>query len=183
MPDSRNGAASTAGFSLVEVLIASSLFVVGIAAMANLTSLGARANAQARTATSAALLATQKVEQLRALAWTFDEAGQPRTDLTANLSVDPPGPEGGVGLTPSPTDALARNLSGYCDFLDAAGRVLAGGDAPPGTAYVRRWSITPVPENPDSTIVLQVIVVRYAASTAATPVDAARIVTLRTRKP
>ena len=82
------------------------------------------------------------------------------------------------------------NTDGYCDFLDGSGRWLAGGaTAPPGTIFVRRWSVEPLPANPHNTVVLQVLVVRHPARVVAdagigearTP-DEARLVSVKTRK-
>jgi prepilin-type N-terminal cleavage/methylation domain-containing protein len=79
---------SSRGFSLVEVLVATTILVIGVAALAQLFVLAISANARARTATVAVLLAQQKVEQLEAA---------------------------GDGLTGSPPDALTRNASGFWD--------------------------------------------------------------------
>jgi hypothetical protein len=61
---------STAGgFTLLEVLIATTLLFVAVAALAGLSLMATRANVNAKTTTMAALLAAQKIEQLRALPW------------------------------------------------------------------------------------------------------------------
>jgi Tfp pilus assembly protein PilV len=49
------------------VLVATTIMVVGVAALAQLTVLAARANRTAHTMTVAAVLAQQKMEQLRGL--------------------------------------------------------------------------------------------------------------------
>lgn len=59
--------AGDAGFSLVEVLVASTLFVGAIAALAHVFVVAARANAEAQYATYATVLATQKMEELRSM--------------------------------------------------------------------------------------------------------------------
>ena len=54
---------------------------------------------------------------------------------------------------------LAANVDGYSDFLDAAGRLLGSGPAPPtGSVFLRRWSITPMPDTFDRTWIVQVVV-------------------------
>jgi hypothetical protein len=113
-------------------------------------------------------MAEQKLEQLRALTWGFDLAGQglPLTDTTTNLAVTPP-EHNGSGLNPSPADALERNTDGFVDFLDGNGQWVGTGSKPPASAvYIRRWSITPLPTNPNNTIVIQVLVTPVASEQA-----------------
>jgi prepilin-type N-terminal cleavage/methylation domain-containing protein len=178
------------GFSLLEVLVAMAVLTVGVMALAQLTTIATRANVSARTTTSAALLAQAKMEQLRSLAWGLDADGVPVSDLTSDIAAVPSTPTGGVGLNPSPPDALGRNNSGYCDFVDSSGRSLGGGAAPPAAAvYVRRWSIEAMPAFPDNTLILQVRVMRVRGSGAADGAvsrprlpDEARLVGIKTRK-
>jgi prepilin-type N-terminal cleavage/methylation domain-containing protein len=173
---------SGTGFSLLEVLIAVSILAAAIGTVAQLSVVAARANTAARTATFASLLAAQKMEQLRALTWGVDAFGQPIGDTTTDVTTMPPRAHQGVGLTPSPGDALQRNVPGYCDFLDAAGRSLGGIGSPPDAIYVRRWSIEPLPSG-DATLVLQVLVLRMPTSGGGAwkGLDAARFTTLKTR--
>jgi prepilin-type N-terminal cleavage/methylation domain-containing protein len=155
--------ANSRGFSLLEVLFATTILTVAVISLAHVFAVAVRANAAARTSTVAALLAAQKMEQLRALPWGFDAAGAPVSDTTT----------GGAGLSPSPSGALDRDVNGYSDLLDASGRkVLHAGAA----AFVRRWSVAPLPSHPD-TLVLQVMVARADVSSADV-----RLVTVKTRK-
>jgi len=178
------------GFSLLETLVAASILTVTLAGLAQLLVVATRANAGARTTTYAALLAQQKMEQLRGLSWGFDLLGLPVADTSTNVADVSAAAPGGKGLTPSPPDALATNAEGYCDFVDRFGRVIGGGTTPPrGTAYIRRWSIEPLPANPSNALVLQVLVGRAGGraspDTGATGVrvpDEARLVSVRTRK-
>ncbi len=57
------------GFSLIEVLGATAIFVAGAASIAQLATVAIAANLGARARTEAALLASQKVEELLALPW------------------------------------------------------------------------------------------------------------------
>ena len=140
------------GFSLLEVLVALGILTVGVGALAQLATISMRANANAAATTAAAMLARDKIEQLRALTWAFDAYGNALTDQSTDTAAAAPR-SGGVGLTPSPPDALSHNAPGYCDFIDGRGRSLGGGTAPPaGAVYVRRWSIEPLPTFPDSTV-------------------------------
>lgn len=179
------------GFSLVEVLFALVVLSVAVGGLAQLFTVAARTTARARETTYAAVLAQQKMEQLRGLAYGFDPVGRPVTDTDSDIAVLPELPGGGVGLQPSPPGALAANTIGYVDYVDARGGLLGGGGAvaPRGTAYIRRWSIEPLPSS-GNTIVIQVLVTR------ARPRDAAndrprplgrlpgevRIVSVKTRK-
>jgi hypothetical protein len=120
-----------------------------------------RANLVARGTTSTTAMAEQKMEQLRSLTWGFDAEGQglPLSDTTSNIAVYPP-TQGGTGLNPSPSDALETNSAGFVDYLDTNGAWVGTGTTPPATAaYIRRWSIDPLPTNPNNTIVLQVLVI------------------------
>ena len=57
------------GFSLLEVLLASVILIVALLSIAQLLALATTANAVARRATFAAVLAADKLEELRALTW------------------------------------------------------------------------------------------------------------------
>jgi len=178
------------GFSLLETLVAASILTVTLAGLAQLLAVSMRANASARTTTYAALLAQQKMEQLRGLTWGFDLVGLPVADTSTNVAAASAAAPGGKGLAPSPPGSLGTNTDGYCDFVDRFGRVIDGGTTPPrGTVYVRRWSIEPLPANPANALVLQVLVSRAGgrASPDTGPAgvrvpDEARLVSVRTRK-
>ena len=172
---------SEGGFSLLETLVATSLLVVGVGALVQLVAISTRANDRARAITTAALLAESKTEQLRALTWGFDPAGLPVSDTSTDTRTVPESPEGGTGLRSSPPGALTTNTAGYCDFLDGSGRSLpsAGTRAPDGARFVRRWSISALPSDPDNAIVIQVIVTPSVARRAG---ESSRVVAVRTRR-
>ena len=177
------------GFSLLEVLIATTILSVSLAALAELCTMSTRANSSAKTTTYAVILAQQKMEQLRSLTWGFDAIGLPLTDTTTDTTVVPERDAGGKGLSPSPINALHQNTDGYVDYLDTSGRTLGGGVTPvEGAVYIRRWSIEPLPANPDNTVVIQVLVTRRrsrgtdtAADVTRLP-DEARLISVKTRK-
>ena len=77
------------GFSLIEALVATSLMAVAGIGLAHLSVVSIRANQIARSSTIATLLASQKIEGLRGLAWTE--------------------------ITPSPPGALFENTTGFFD--------------------------------------------------------------------
>jgi len=173
------------GFSLIETLIAIGLLIVVAVSLAQLFAIGQRSNARARDSSMSSMLAAAKMEQIRTLSWGFDLAGQPLTDRSADLSVSPERPTGGVGLHTSPSDALDRNVDGYCDFLDGFGVPLGSGASPPlNTAYIRRWSVAPLPADPANGLVIQVRVVGRAAAdvpAGRAAVGEARLVSIRAR--
>ena len=180
------------GFSLIEVLVSMGLLTAVSLGVAQIFALTTHQNYVARGQTSTTAMAEQKLEQLRALTWGFDLAGQglPLSDTTTNLSVTPPTATGG-GLNPSPTTSLEENTPGYVDFLDANGTWVGTGTTPPGSAvYIRRWSIQPLPTNPNNTLILQVIVTPVAseatrvatAGPRARMIADSRLVTVKTRK-
>jgi hypothetical protein len=149
------------GFSLVEVLISMGILTAVSIGLAQLFAISGRANLVARNVTSTTTMAVQKMEQLRALAWSVasDGSGLPISDTSSDLSFTPAPSTGGRGLVPSPPNALDENVPGYCDFLDAGGGwVGTGVAAPSGAVYLRRWAIVPLPAHPHDTLVLQVLV-------------------------
>jgi prepilin-type N-terminal cleavage/methylation domain-containing protein len=156
------------GFSLVEVLVAMGILTAVSLGVAQVFALSTKNNLTAKGQTSTTAMAEQKLEQLRSLTWGFDLAGEglPLTDTTTNLTVTPP-QHNGTGLNPSPADALERNTDGFVDFLDGAGQWVGTGSTPPASAvYIRRWSITPLPTNPNNTIVIEVLVTPVASEQA-----------------
>ncbi len=116
------------GFGLLEVLIAIVLLATTVAGLAALFTIAALSNQVARGQTLATLLATDKLEQLRALTWSFDASGAPVSDMTSDVSTEPVG-SFGQGLRTSPPDALQRNAAGYVDYLDQTGRWVGTGPA------------------------------------------------------
>jgi type II secretory pathway pseudopilin PulG len=183
---------SSSGFSLAEVLISMGILTAVSLGVAQLFAVSTRANLVARGQTSTTAMAEQKLEQLRALTWGFDSSGQglPVSDTTTNLTIDPPTATGS-GLNPSPANALETNTPGFVDFLDANGQYVGSGLTPPGTAaFIRHWSIRPLPTNPNNTLVLQVLVtpvsnegsrVATAAPRQRMPGDAL-LISVKTRK-
>lgn len=160
----KSSSSNSRGFSLVEVLVAMGILTAVSLGVAQLFALSTKNNLTAKGQTSTTAMAEQKLEQLRALTWGFDLAGQglPVTDTTTNLTATPP-LHNGTGLNPSPAETLERNTEGFVDFLDANGQWVGTGSKPPASAvYIRRWSITPLPTNPNNTIVIEVLVTPVA---------------------
>jgi prepilin-type N-terminal cleavage/methylation domain-containing protein len=139
------------GFSLVEVLIATAIFVVGAGVLAHLVLLSMRTNLGARVTTFVATLGEQKIEELQG------------------------SPEG-----PSPFGSLAQNMAGYCDFLDGAGHavdteVCGGSTVPDGVAYIRRWAVEPIPDDQASVVVQVLVMTKRNRGYADQAVDVRRL--------
>lgn len=148
-----------AGFSLVEMLVATAILASGLVALAGLSLIATTTTERARRLTMSVALASQKLEQLRALAWSYDTLGLLLTDESSDLSVTPPSAAGGRGLLPSPAGSLSSSLPGYVDYLDRGGNwVGTGASVVPGAAYVRRWAVEPLPDDPANIVVLTVVV-------------------------
>jgi prepilin-type N-terminal cleavage/methylation domain-containing protein len=139
------------GFSLLEVLVATTIVAVGVSALAQLVGIAAHTQRRATQSTLSAVLAQEKIEELLA-----EDAGT---------------------LAPSPADALGHDVDGFADFIDPAGHTLGGSPvAPQGSAYLRRWSIDALPGSRNVTWVLQVLVIdlRSRAATRLTSAKSAK---------
>lgn len=172
-----------AGFSLVEVLIALTVLILAVFGLAQLFVYAARAVHHGRALTTVTVLASQKLDQLRSLAFAYDTAGVRVTDTASDTTTVPESPAGGVGLSPSALASLDANTPGYCDFLDAAGRVVGAGlVAPRDAAFVRRWAIVPLPDDPQDSVLIHVRVLsRVAAERNGADPTGVTFSTLRTR--
>jgi type II secretory pathway pseudopilin PulG len=179
------------GFSLLEVTIASAIMIAGAASLAQLFVMSTRTNVNAKSTSMSTLLAKQKMEQLRGLQWGFDALGLPVNDTTSDTTKVPEAQAGGTGLSPSPAGTLNQNIVGWVDYIDQFGASLGGASTtPPANAiYIRRWSVEPLPTNPNNTLILQVLVTvngsraNVDTSTSVTRNNAeARVITVKTRK-
>ena len=180
------GGLDSRGFALLEVLITAGL-VVGIAAGASqIVAIAIRASHGARVRTMSTLLAAEKMEQLRSLAWTHTTTSSPAisissSDVTTDLSSDPAN-DAGPGLLTSPAGTLQANVPSYVDYLDGDGRWLGRGAAPPTSAvYIRRWAVQPLASDPDNILVFHVVVTTRATNGAVSP-DAAMLASIEARK-
>ena len=156
-------ASRSSGFTLVEVLIAVAIFIAIALGVAQLIVIATRAMRAAREQTSTSILAAAKMDELRALAWTYESPvpglpAAPRSDRMTDVS-HPDHGEDGVGLEASPAGALGSNMPPWVDYLDDAGRWVGHDTDPPADAvFIRRWSVRPLQADPERTLVLQVLV-------------------------
>ena len=176
------------GFSLVETLVATTLMATAIVTLSGLFALSTRTNVSARNTTYAAILAEQKMEELRSLVWGFDTQGLPISDTSSNTAVSPVASSGGTGLTPSSSTTLKEDTAGWVDYVDAYGNKVSNAENQQQIVYTRRWSVTPLPTNPNNTLVLQVLVTRLKDRGDANDGNVkrlgeeARMIAVRTRK-
>jgi len=168
MAQARSNCSNAQGFSLIEVVVAMAILTVVSLGVAQLFAASTRINIIARGQTSTTMLAEQKIEQIRALTWGSDSSGEglPVSDTTSNLTKYPTD-QSGTGMNPTPAGSLEQNTTGCVDYLDANGAwVGTGGTAPATAVYIRRWSIQPLPTNPNNTLVIQVLVTPIANEAA-----------------
>ena len=189
MLESSRFSSAEGGFSLIEVIVASGILATALVALGQLFAIATTSNVSSKSTTFATVLAEQKLEELRALSWGFDTSGLPVTDTTTDTASPTDETTGGTGLTPSPDSALQENTDGYVDYVDQFGNKLGGGTTPPaGTIYTRRWTIEPLPTNPNNTIIIQVLVTRHRDRGAADEgavlrlPEEARLISVKTRK-
>ena len=114
---------SSRGFSLIEVMVASAILGCAVLSVAQLVAAATGSTAGARGVSDATLLAWQKMDELRSLALTFDDAGGPITDVL---------------LQPSPAGTLVRDSAGWVDY-----------PATLGARYRRRWAVDLSDGSPD----------------------------------
>jgi type II secretory pathway pseudopilin PulG len=174
------------GFALLEVLITAGIVITIAAGASQIVAIAIRVSHGARARTMSTLLAAEKMEQLRSLAWTYTTTRSPAisissSDVTTDLSTDPAS-DAGPGLLPSPAGTLQSNVQFHVDYLDGNGCWLGRGTAPPGSAvYIRRWAVQPLPSDPENILVFQVVVTTREAG-GAVSADAARLATIEARK-
>lgn len=167
------------GFTLVEVVAALSLLaVVGLSVSTALMA-GRAVAVHGRERTIGRIAAESRLATLSSLAFhrSIDATGSvvAITDTTTDVTADP-WTAGGVGLQPSPADALWRDRAGYVDYLDMTGRALgAGADARARAAYVRRWTIGRQGLDAGELAVFAVLVAPVATALRAATIDPARL--------
>lgn len=156
---------SKAGFTLIETLIALGLSVTLLGTLFPVYWHVTRGALIAHEQSIGTMLAAQRLEQLRALSFSFRETGsgiERETDLDTDLS-GAASSAGGAGLSPSPPGSLVVSTPGYVDYLDSQGHWVGNATSnPEGAAYVRRWAVTPSLSSPDDGVMLQVVVAPMA---------------------
>jgi Tfp pilus assembly protein PilV len=160
------------GFTLLEAVLAAGMLASLAVGVAQVFAVSARGNDIARVQTLAAVMASQKMEQLRSLTWAHAPGGDPLSDTSTDLTSDPP-TAAGTGLQPSPAGALDADTRCCVDYLSAAGVVVATRDV---AAYVRRWSVASLASDPDNLLLLQVRVLIVSGGDS-------RLLSIKARRP
>jgi type II secretory pathway pseudopilin PulG len=160
------------GFSLIEAVIATGLLATLVVGLGQVFLISSRAIHIARVRTLAAILAGQKMEQLRSLSWAHSPGGGLLSDVTTNLAVEPPS-AGGPGLSGAPLGALDQDVPLYVDYADASG---ARTPTATSAAFVRRWSVSPLASDPQNLLMLEVRVVTVGGGDA-------RLASIKARRP
>jgi type II secretory pathway pseudopilin PulG len=174
------------GSTLIEALVATLLLSSAALVMSHLLVTATAENVAARGSTIATILAEQKLEHLRSLAWGFDSVGVPVADTSTDTTAQTEPVGGGTGLQAAPPRSIRENTPGYVDHLNAAGSIVGRGTVPPPEAvYTRRWSIAPLAGKPE-TLLIQVLVTTRRDEDAADESDTvpgeSRLVTMKTRR-
>jgi hypothetical protein len=153
------------GTTLLEAVVAVGLLVSIVAGTASLVLLARRLGAQAETAMAATTIAAARLEALRAVPWEYDLAG---------------GAPEAAALAVAPAEALDRNVPGFWDGLDDAGRLL-GVPGSAAAAFVRRWAVWAVPVSRGEVAALHVCVFAWPAREGAPPLVC--LASVRARQP
>jgi type II secretory pathway pseudopilin PulG len=163
---------ASAGFSLIEAIIATGLLATLVVGVGQVFLISSRAIHIARVRTLAAILAGQKMEQLRSLSWAHAPGGGLLSDLTTNLAVEPPSTDG-PGLSPAPAGSLDADVPLYVDYANASG---ARTPTATSAAFVRRWSVAPLASDPQNLLILEVRVLTIGGGDA-------RLASIKARRP
>jgi type II secretory pathway pseudopilin PulG len=161
-----------AGFSLIEAIIATGLLATLVVGVGHVFIISSRAIHIARVRTLAAILAGQKMEQLRSLSWAHAPGGGLLSDVTTNLAAEPPSPDG-PGLSPAPPGSLDADVPLYVDYANASG---ARTPSATSAAFVRRWSVAPLASDPQNLLLLEVRVLTVGGGDA-------RLASIKARRP
>lgn len=154
---------SPRGFTLLETIVATGILVTALAGIAQLFVLSTHLTRQASASGTAIVAAQDKLESLRALAFSYDSTGAPVT---------------APGLQPSPPASLDADVASNVDWLDLRGETSTADAA----AFVRRWKITAIASSPDA-IAIEVCVFTAPASGADYRSAETCLASIRTRQP
>jgi type II secretory pathway pseudopilin PulG len=152
------------GFTLVETLIATGVLVTAIAGLAQLFALSVRFTRDSGQFGAALVAAQDRLESLRSLTFSYDDAGNGLTDSR---------------LDPSPPTSLRHNSDSYHDWLDQSGRAVPE----PGAVYVRRWRISEIASDDPAAIAIEVCVFEAPAINHEPGAAEACVATVRVRQP
>ena len=125
----RNKICSDSGFTLVESLLAVLILTAGLLSLAQVLTFTVMASkTYGQDAAKATAAARDKMEELTNLDFA---------DTTTNVTVNPPYPSDGVGLTEGGSIPPADPQNGYVDFLDSTGARTDSANA----VFTRQWQV------------------------------------------
>jgi|WetSurMetagenome_2_1015567.scaffolds.fasta_scaffold158742_3 prepilin-type N-terminal cleavage/methylation domain-containing protein len=120
------------GMTLVEVMIAIVILLVGLLAMAQVMAFSVIASkSYGRDSGKSTAYARDKMEELTGLGFA---------DTTTNVTVNAPYPANGTGLSAGGNINPSAPANGYVDYLNLDGSRTTAGSA----AYTRQWQISSV---------------------------------------
>ena len=156
------------GFTLIETVVATAILVTALAGIAQLLVLSVRSTRDAGSQSAALIAAHDKLEALRALAFSYAADGSP---VTAS--------EFGV----RDSGSLDDDTPGAADHVDADGAVLDEDHDDQGAVFTRRWRITPLDAFVPEAIVIEVCVFHWPADGVAAAASEVCLATVRARQP
>ena len=126
---------SDAGTSLIEAVVAVALLLILMAGLASLGTVAMTTSEnQGHLSARTTEYAQDKMEQLLALAYG---------DATTDTRLFPSPNAGGTGLAVGGSSNPNAPVTGYVDYLDQSGNLLASGGGPPaGWYYKRLWAVS-----------------------------------------
>jgi len=125
------------GMTLVEALIAILILLVGLLAMAQALTFSVIASkTHGRDAAKATAYAHDKMQELTNLRFN---------DTTTDITLNPPYPATGTGLSAGGSSPPAAPVAGYVDYLDSTGARTNAGNA----LFTRQWLIADDPVSPE----------------------------------
>jgi Tfp pilus assembly protein PilV len=130
MPQPTQLRRSQRGISLIEMLIATGLLLVGVAPLLAVFTNGvASTKMQGEFSSRTTVYAQAKMDELLALGFN---------DTTTDTTQSPPAASGGTGLTAGGSVDTDFGATGYVDYLDQYGNHVTA----PNAFYTRQWQIT-----------------------------------------
>ena len=119
---------SQAGFSLLELMVAMVILLVGVLAITSVLTVALASSVKQGSSSRTTELCQDKMEQLLALSFT---------DASSDTTQFPTAAAGGTGLAAGGGTSTSAPVAGYVDYLDATGNLTTANRA----AFTRVWQI------------------------------------------
>jgi prepilin-type N-terminal cleavage/methylation domain-containing protein len=129
---------SERGFTMLEMLIATAIFFIGITGLMALATVAiAKTSGHGDQGTKTVEFAEDKMEQILALSYSSVQGIDTTTDLTQS-SINSLTQSTSVGLTANPSCVFTTPSTCYVDYVSFAG---VASNSPANAAYMREWRI------------------------------------------